>query len=246
MERSGYCRAGIRRHGKGDVMSQQDPFWFEREELVGAMRWLDSNRDVVQDTHGNLSMRVGTSEDFSMLIKPSGVPYSELEPWMVPAVSVDGTYELRGDVKKPSVDTQHHLSIYKKYSHVRAICHTHSPYATAFAIAGSAIPCSSTEQADYFGGHISCLPYFDLNGWGDKVVVEIGTKAVLLEKHGVLTFGTTPLEAVELAVAVENVAKKTAIAIGIAGVFSQIIGVRSLPKEEIDKWHKRYTTGYGQ
>lgn len=55
---------------------------------------------------------------------------------------------------RPSSDTKTHTEIYKAFTDIGAICHTHSTYATAWAQAGRNIPCLGTTHADYFYGDI--------------------------------------------------------------------------------------------
>lgn len=55
---------------------------------------------------------------------------------------------------KPSSDTATHLELYKKYSSISGIAHTHSVNAVAFAQAGLSIPALGTTHADYFYGDI--------------------------------------------------------------------------------------------
>jgi len=217
-------------------------------EVLNAIHKMAKMQGVVQDTHGNVSMRDGNN----VWIKPSGVPYEQVGINDICGVTLDGAHIIEvGNVKpkdieaemkkkrlKPSVDASHHIDIYDNHEWVGAICHTHSPYAVAFAACGMDVDCYITEHADYFGGTIRCLPYADLNNWGDKVSFGSGERAVLLERHGVLTFGDLATEAVNLAVAVENVAKKNYI-------------IRSLNKNlpefhDADKWHRRYMNDYGQ
>lgn len=213
-----------------------------RQELTDALHLLAKSKDVIRDTHGNLSLR--TPFD-TCQIKPSGVEYDQITPEMICEVQIEDGGILGQTDWKPSVDLQHHLEIYRNNPWVGVICHTHSPYATAMAaIQWSEMPCYTTEQADYFGGPIRILVYRDLHSWGSAVKLKDGERAVLLEHHGVLTFGKTPIEAVKLAVALENVAQKNCIAISIRP--PGIKHITSLAPDEIKKWHDRYINEYGQ
>ena len=68
-------------------------------------------------------------------------------------MSIDNNRVIKGSLK-PSTDTQSHIEIYKNLPDVNSVIHTHSPYATAFAVAGKPIPCYMTSIADEFGGDI--------------------------------------------------------------------------------------------
>ena len=205
--------------------------------LVRGLHTLAENRDVIKDTHGNLSARDGDT----VYIKPSGVEYGTVTVDNVFACDVIGRHG--GGPLRPSVDLPHHLYIYRNHPDVRAICHTHSPYATAFALAGRDIECCSTEQADYFGADVRCLPYADLYVWGQEVAEarEGDENAFLLYRHGALTFGKDPMEAVRRAVALENIAQKMWLAQGLRSMWNS-----NMPREEVRKWHDRYRSVYGQ
>ena len=57
---------------------------------------------------------------------------------------------------KPSSDTPTHVALYKAFSALGGIVHTHSRWATTFAQAGMGIPAMGTTQGDYFYGEIPC------------------------------------------------------------------------------------------
>lgn len=209
-------------------------------EMFHATQLMSRHPEVFKDTHGNVSMR---RDPGSFLIKPSGMKFGEIRPDDFVDVRLNdrGRIVQTSGSRAPSVDTKHHAEIYHRIKEIGAICHSHSPYATAFAMAGHHIECASTEQADYFGGPIFCLSYRDFDAWHVWDRWGDGEKAVLLQFHGALTFGKHAHEAVELAVALENVAQKTYLARNLLGA-----RLLQMPVDEADKWHKRYNESYGQ
>lgn len=209
-----------------------------REELVNAFKFLAKKQNIVEDAHGNVSV----FDNGLLYIKPSGMDYEEITTGdVVVAVPLgNGNFIPVGD-RNPSVDTRHHLDIYRRHNNVRAICHTHSPFATAFAISQWNVAVHCTEHADYFGHEIRVLPYKDLDNWSKYVILEEGERAVLLGNHGTLTFGKTPLEAVKLAVALESICKKYAYAKLLGDTCASVFN-----ETEIKKWHDRYMNSYGQ
>lgn len=214
-------------------MNKLDLAW---EQMRAAFKLMAKRNDVLQDTHGNLSVRV----DDEILIKPSGVPYNLInELCHLKILNNGSTINIRNNGLKPSVDLIHHVAIYLDNPDVMSICHTHSPYVVAFAIAGKNIECACTEHADYFGDDIKCCDYRDLDSWGLDLDRNENSKAVLLENHGALTFADDPLKAVNLAIQLENVARKNFLAM-------QLTSVSSMSKKEIKKWHERYNNSYGQ
>lgn len=209
----------------------------EKAMLVDAFRFLDKKQNVVEDAHGNISCRV----DGGFLIKPSGMSYDEIQVDDIVSVACSNAGFSCVGSRKASVDTEHHYEIYVRNPSVKSICHTHSPYATAFAIACETMPVCCTEHADYFGHDIRCLPYADLHDWGKTIKLDNKEYAVLLENHGVLicSHDENPLSAVKLAVALESIAKKYILS-------KSLSGLKKMNKHEISKWFVRYNNHYGQ
>ena len=90
-----------------------------------------------------------------VVIKPSGIPYSELKPSHMVVVSLGSGEVLEGG-RQPSSDTATHLELYRAFQGVGGIVHTHSLHATAWAQARREIPALGTTHADYFGGPVPC------------------------------------------------------------------------------------------
>lgn len=197
-------------------------------------------RGLVQWSDGNLSVRHHIGE--RIVIKPSGVPYDSgfFIPDNMVIVDMDGY--ATGERYKPSVDTPIHLGVYKRRPDVKAIVHTHSTYATAFAAAGQPIPPVVTMAADVFGGSIPCSGIFRADHEDIASVIAVATMygpAMLLLGHGVFTVGKSVEEAVKAAVMVEEVAK-------VAFLARQLGQTKPLPADVVADLHKRYQEGYGQ
>ena len=62
---------------------------------------------------------------------------------------------LEGELK-PSSDAPTHLELYRSFSHIGGVVHTHSPWATSWSQSGKPIPAYGTTHADYFYGAIPC------------------------------------------------------------------------------------------
>lgn len=184
-------------------------------------------------------------ENGIVLIKPSGIDYEKLDFSLLVATDLNGrkveTGEA-GDQLKPSVDLPHHLYLYRKCPDIGGIVHTHSNYATSFAMLNRSIPAYLTAIADEFGPEIPCAPYVD--NVGDhigEIIVKYrnAAPAVLLGQHGVFAFGPTPSAALKAAVMLEDVAKTCHLAF--------LLGTpTALAAEEVRKWYERYHTTYGQ
>lgn len=172
--------------------------------------------NLVTFTWGNVS---GIDRESGLfVIKPSGVDYDKLRPEDMVVVDLDGN-RVEGEMN-PSSDTATHVELYKAFSNIGGIVHTHSPWATSWAQAGRGIPCYGTTHADYMYGEIPCVrnltreeieeAYEKNTGvliaeyFKDKDYVAM--PAVLCKNHGPFTWGKDAHEAVHNAVVLENVA----------------------------------------
>lgn len=110
--------------------------------------------NLVLFTFGNVSAADRSAGVFA--IKPSGVPYDQLRPDAMVIVDFDGKI-VEGKMR-PSSDTQTHAVLYKHWTHIGGIAHTHSMYATAWAQAQRDIPIYGTTHADHTTSNIPCAP----------------------------------------------------------------------------------------
>ena len=133
-------------------------------------------RGVVIYTWGNVS---GIDRDKGMIvIKPSGVEYSEMKPEDMVVVDLMSGKTVEGKYR-PSSDTATHLEIYRAFPAVGGITHTHSVNAVAFAQAGADIPALGTTHADYFYGPIPCTR--ELSRQEVEEAYEVNTGKVIVE-----------------------------------------------------------------
>jgi L-ribulose-5-phosphate 4-epimerase len=110
--------------------------------------------NLVLFTFGNVS--AADHELGVFAIKPSGVPYEDLSPEKMVIVDFDGN-TIEGDLR-PSSDTKTHAVLYKHWSDINGIVHTHSTYATAWAQSQRCIPIFGTTHADYLTVDVPCAP----------------------------------------------------------------------------------------
>lgn len=183
----------------------------------------EANRQLVREglavqTWGNVSGVDRASGH--LVIKPSGVPYSEMTPEHMVVVSLKTGRVVEGDLR-PSSDTPTHLVLYRAFAEIGGIAHTHSLYATAWAQARRELPALGTTHADYFHGPVPCtrlLTAKEINqeyeANSGRVIVEKFRKAdplhfpgVLVASHAPFAWGTTVENAVENAVVLEHLAR---------------------------------------
>jgi L-ribulose-5-phosphate 4-epimerase len=165
---------------------------------------------LIKMTSGNVSGR--DPETGLVVIKPSGYSYEEMTPEHMVVVDLDCRV-IEGDLK-PSTDTDTHLFVYRHRPDVFGMVHTHSPYATSFAVLGQTIPACLTASA-MLGGEIPLGGYAPIGGAeiGQEIINKIGRSlAIIMQNHGVFTIGSSPEHATKLAVEVEEIAKITHLA----------------------------------
>jgi L-fuculose-phosphate aldolase len=165
-------------------------------------------------------------------ITPSGVSREALTAEQIVVVDLNNNH-ISGEGKASS-ETPMHLEIYKARPDVNAIVHTHSCYATAFAVANKPIPPCIVE-ALFLGGQIEVGP-FEFPGtleFARRAVEALGDRnAVLLQNHGVTCVGKDLDEALLHALYVEDVAK-------IIFVAKHIGEVSPLPDSVIERFLNR-------
>ena len=186
-----------------------------REECCAANIQLPA-LGLVDLTFGNVSVADPQAGVFA--IKPSGVGYEGLKPEQMVIVDYEGNI-VEGKLR-PSSDTPTHRRLFMAFPEVRAVVHTHSRAAVAFAQAGRGIPCFGTTHADYFYGEVPVTRHLTPEEiaagyeWETgNVIVErfkdldpVQMSAVLVHSHGPFAWGPTGAKAVENALALEIVA----------------------------------------
>jgi L-ribulose-5-phosphate 4-epimerase len=187
-----------------------------REEVLEANLEL-VRRGLVLYTFGNAS---GISrKDGLVAIKPSGVPYETLQPEHMVITRLDGEI-VEGDLR-PSSDLPTHLELYRQFSTIGGVAHTHSEFATAWAQAARPIPCLGTTHADYFHGEVPVTPALTSDEIASDYEKSTGAvicrhfakldpeavPAVLVAGHGPFCWGSTASAAAHNAAILESIAR---------------------------------------
>jgi L-ribulose-5-phosphate 4-epimerase len=155
-----------------------------------------------------------------MVIKPSGVPYSELTPARMVVVAMADGAVVEGRLR-PSSDAPTHRVLYGAFPQVGGVVHTHSLHATAWAQARRDLPALGTTHADTWHEAVPCTRAlkpaeirtdYELNT--GRVIVErlagvdpLGCPGVLVASHGPFTWGRSVADAVEHSIVLEFVAQ---------------------------------------
>ena len=173
---------------------------------------------LVTGTFGNVS--AVDREAGVFVIKPSGVPYHDLSPDRMVAVSLESGRSVDSDLR-PSSDAPTHLALYLAFD-CGGVVHTHSRHATTLAQASLPLRCMGTTHADYFRGDIPVTRAMTRDEVGrdyevntGRVIVEtfraLGLSpseipGVLVASHGPFAWGADAFQAIEHAEIMEHLA----------------------------------------
>lgn len=214
-----------------------------KHEVFEANRMLPKY-GLVTFTWGNVS---GIDREKGLIvIKPSGVEYDALTEKDMVVVDLSGKV-VEGELN-PSSDTPTHLEIYKAFSAVGGVVHTHSRWATIFAQGGMGVPEFGTTQADYFYGEVPCTRKMTPAEIGSEYEKNTGTviverfrglnpkqiPAVLVHSHGPFAWGTDAFNAVHNAVVLEEAAMMAWHTLALPGA-----DVNPIQQELLDKHYLR-------
>lgn len=186
-----------------------------RQALIRHARQLEAS-GLSCGKSGNLSARTGDR----VLITPSGVAYSELEPRDIVALERDGT-PAPEQALKPSSEWRIHCDLYRHRPDINAVVHAHPAACTALACTGRAIPAFHYMVAVAGGSEIPLADYalFGTAALSDNIVKAIGQlNACLLANHGMVALGSTVADAFNLALEIENLATQYSQALQLGDV----------------------------
>lgn len=165
------------------------------------------NTGLVAGTSGNISMRNPDKED-SFFITPSSMAYDQIQEHDIVEINSKGEPYIKG--LRPSSEWQMHVCVYERFKKYNAIVHTHSTFATSFAVTHEDIPLILIEMRPYLGGDLHVAPYRPA---GSKELGEVilpyleNRNSCLLANHGTISCGETLEDAFMAAEYVEDAAK---------------------------------------
>jgi L-ribulose-5-phosphate 4-epimerase len=182
--------------------------------------WL-ANLDLVK--HGLVILTWGNVSGIDrrqgiFVIKPSGVPYSDLRAKDMVAVDLDG--KVVDGTLNPSSDTPTHRILYMEIATIGGITHAHSPHATGFAQARMPIPCFGTTHADAFHGEVPITRMLTQKEVDEGYEINTGrliaarfrklnpvhVPGVLVAGHGPFTWGKNAADSVANSAMLEQIA----------------------------------------
>ncbi|MDF2557634.1 MAG: putative 5-methylthioribose kinase [Bacillales bacterium] len=150
-------------------------------------------KNYVVSNDGNISIKVGEN---ALWITPSGVSKGYMTPEMLIKTDLDGNVLLGSS--RPSSEIKMHLRVYKENPEVLAVTHAHPPIATSFAVAGIPLDSAILPEAIVTLGSVPIAEYATPGTVGvpDSIAPYCKThNGVLLESHGVITWGKDVFQA---------------------------------------------------
>ncbi|RLG83142.1 MAG: class II aldolase/adducin family protein [Thermoprotei archaeon] len=173
--------------------------------LIDAMKFLVVKR-LTNPRGGNGSIRKGSL----VWLTPSGIPKHMLR--VNDLVIYDLDRNLYMGLRKPSIEINAHIMIYKKIDHAKVVLHAHPPISTALVdVAGIDWLDEVFAEIKYSVGRVSiCKPAppgtIDL---ANNILEEVlkGSRLVVIPRHGVISWGEDIGIALDAIVAFEDAAK---------------------------------------
>jgi len=199
----------------------------QRRSLLAAAQHLAASGVMSKSLHGNWSARIpGTDQ----ILFTSGGSFAGLKPQDIAILDLEGNL-VEGEVAPVFAEIiRMHTRVYQKREDVGSVLHTHSPFATAYAVASRPIECWSEAIARL--GLTEPVPVAGYAPRGSEesvrnIVEAIGpeTKAVLLENHGILAFNSDVQSTMMVQFALEEAAE--------LGIYASAIGTPKLIPPEM-------------
>ena len=172
------------------------------------------DRELVARAWGNISCRLDGEK---CLITPSGLDYTKMKEDDIVLLDIStGQWEGK---REPSSEKMVHMAVYNCFDDVRFVVHTHQKYATALGMTGL----ESLDITEVEGERLAgvAIASYGLSGSGelrDAVTDALrgGAETVLMMHHGALVCGRTGEQAMERAMVLEELCRRSIK--GITGI----------------------------
>lgn len=178
-----------------------------RSQLAQAARDL-AGRGLTTSTGGNLSHRLGFPEAHSpevqgFLVSGTNTSFARQQPQDFAECDLHGGSQAAHSQPRPSKEAAFHAAIYRIRPEVCAVLHLHATDSLTLSClaapteGGNVLPVHSSYAVTRVG-RVPLLPYLPPGGAALAQAVERscrGVQALLLQNHGVITFGRTLEEA---------------------------------------------------
>lgn len=173
-------------------------------------------KKLTVETWGNLSLRDPATG--LIYLTPSAMPYHTIRQEDV--VVVDGEGKLVEGKRKPTVEKELHLALYRARPGINAIIHTHPVHSQVFAVLRRPIPPIMDEAAQVIGGTVQVADYAlpGTRELADHVCAAMKgrVRACLMANHGAVCVGESMEQAFKVCAVLEMTAQiyQSALTIG--------------------------------
>lgn len=212
-----------------------------RAEIVEVGRLL-YERGLVVGGDGNISARL---DENHILCTPSGLCKGMMTTDELVIIDRQGN---RADIPtpankdlKPTSEMRMHLEVYHRRPEVGAVVHAHPPYTITLSIAEISLAECMLPEAVVNLGIIRTAPYSTPASPENAAAIQDligGHNAIILQRHGSLTVGQSPLEAYFRTETLEQIAR-------ITYLLNPLGGGQPIPPHQVEKLlEQRRAQGY--
>lgn len=174
------------------------------EAIIDICKRLYEKRYIAPSS-GNVSVRI---DDNTILITPSRVRKYALSPKDLCKIDPEGRPLSEG--KAPSSEYRIHCAVYKRRPDVKSVVHAHPPYSIVCSLATITFEHPILPETALSLGSIPTIPYAPPGSpeLAESIVPHLADhNALILKRHGVITFGRDIEEAFERLEEVEHAAQ---------------------------------------
>jgi L-fuculose-phosphate aldolase len=202
-----------------------------RQEIVQVGR-LMYEKGFIAASDGNVSARL---DERRLLITPSGLHKGMMEPEQLLVIDYDGRKvgpsTAANRKLKPTSEAPMHLEAYRQRPDIQAVVHAHPPITVALSIAGVSLAECLLPEVIVFLGIIPTTAYATPSSEENVTAIRQLIRdhdALVLQRHGSLTVGDSPMQAFMRLETVEQNSR-------IAFMLKQLGASQRLPAAEVSK-----------
>lgn len=184
----------------------------QRKEIVriGSYIW---QQHLVAGIDGNISVKLNSD---NLMITPGGRSLNLLSSDDMVVVDFQTGQPISKQETKASSEVNLHISSLQANDDIKAVIHTHPPYATALGIISKGIIEPTLTNLVIQFGSIPVVPYETPGskqiGYAISNYAKQGYRAMILEHHGVISLGQSLLDAYFITEQIEHLSKTILIA----------------------------------
>ena len=188
-------------------MNYKEKLLWAGKEMLG--------RGLTVETFGNLSIR--DPETGLIYLTPSAMAYHTITEDDVVVMDQEGNV-VEGS-RKPTIEKDLHLGLYREHPEINAIIHTHPVHSQVFAVLRKPIPPVMDEAAQVLGGTVKVADY-GLPGTkelADNVcrAMDGRVRACLMANHGAVCVGANMEQAFKVCTVLEMTAEVYRLALSV-------------------------------